>query len=258
MTPQKSSITKFESEGEYNNPEKNDAFGDQKTSSQRQRRGISTLLSWVATLLVPVVLVLTAVRLLLTPAFIQIEYRTPGFPSDFFGFSLEDRLYWSNIAMDYLLNDEDISFLADLHFPDGSSVYNQRELAHMVDVKNVVQGALVVWLGSLGGLLILGVWAWVGHWLADYKKSLARGGWLTILLVGTVIVLVLLAFGFFFVAFHEIFFPPGTWTFSYSDTLIRLFPERFWRDTFLVVGALSIVGGLLFAYLFKEKPSDRS
>ena len=223
-----------------------------KTSLSQQRWKFYRLLSWVVAVLVPITLVLTAVRLLLTPAFLHMEYRTPGFPVDPIGFSLEDRLYWSIIALDYLLNDEDIAFLADLTFPDGSPVYNQRELAHMVDVKNVVQDALWLWQGTLAGLLLLGGWAWLGHWLPDYKRGLVSGGWLTIFSVGTVIILVLMAFGFFFVAFHEVFFPPGTWTFSYSDTLIRLFPERFWRDAFLIVGGLTLIGSLGFIYLFRE------
>lgn len=37
--------------------------------------------------------------------------------------------------MNYLTNDEGIEFLGDLKFPDGSPVYNERELHHMVDVK---------------------------------------------------------------------------------------------------------------------------
>ena len=46
----------------------------------------------------------------------------------------------------------------------------------------------------------------------------------------------------------RLLFKAGTWTFLYSDTLIRLFPERFWQDTFLVVGGLSAVLGLVFFF----------
>jgi integral membrane protein (TIGR01906 family) len=70
----------------------------------------------------------------------------------------------------------------------------------------------------------------------DFRWALARGGLLTLILIGVILLLVLAAFGIFFVAFHQVFFEEGTWTFLWSDTLIRLFPERFWRDTFLVVG----------------------
>jgi integral membrane protein (TIGR01906 family) len=210
------------------------------------------VLSWLVTILVPVALVLTAVRLLLTPVFVQFEYRTPNFPPDPYGFTQEDRLYWSQIALNYLLNDQGISYLGDLRFPDGNPLYNQRELKHMADVKKVVQAALKVWVGSLAGLALLGVWAWRADWLQLFRHGLSRGGWLTLLLVGTVILFVLVGFGVFFVFFHDIFFAPGTWTFSYSDTLIRLFPERFWRDTFLVLGVLAGGVGLAMGYIFQR------
>ena len=64
-------------------------------------------LMWLVAILVPVILILTSVRLLLTPVFVQVEYRTPNFPPDPYGFTQQDRLYWSQIALEYLLNDED-------------------------------------------------------------------------------------------------------------------------------------------------------
>lgn len=210
------------------------------------------VLSWIVTVLLPVVLVLTAVRLMMTPVFLHFEYNTPNFPADPYGFTKEERLYWSQVALDYLLNDEDISFLEDLRFEDGSQVYNQRELKHMQDVKVTVQGALAVWYVSLAAVLVLGVWSWGAGWFNAYRHGLARGGWLTVFLLAGVILIVLLSFGVFFVAFHNVFFEPGTWMFLWSDTLIRLFPERFWRDIFIYVGLLSLAGGLMLAYGFRD------
>jgi integral membrane protein (TIGR01906 family) len=218
--------------------------------------GVTRLASWLATLLVPLGLILTSVRLLLTPAFVQIEYRTPAFPADPYGFTRQDRLHWSLIALDYLLNDEGISFLGDLRFEDGTPVYNERELQHMVDVKFVLQKALVVWVVACLGLALLAVWAWRGNWRQVFRRSLVRGGWLTVILVLIVMAAVLIGFGVFFVFFHEVFFDPGTWIFRFSDTLIRLFPERFWRDTFLALGLLSLAGGLAFAYGFRSRPIE--
>jgi len=226
------------------------------------------LLTWLVTLLVPVVLVLGAVRLLLSPLYIRIEYNMPSFPADSFGFSQADRLYWADIARTYLLNDAGIDFLGDLSFPDGQSappqscqymsdctrLYNEGELQHMLDVKNVVQGALKVWYASLIILIGMGVWAWSSGWRHDFRRGLSRGGWLTVTLLAAILAFVLLAFGIIFVAFHNVFFEAGTWTFLYSDTLIRLFPERFWRDTFLAVGLLAGGAGFLLGLLLRAKP----
>ena len=49
----------------------------------------------------------------------------------------------------------------------------------------------------------------------------------------------------FFTDFHNLFFARGSWVFEYSDTLIRLFPIRFWQDAALTVGGLIAVEALL-------------
>lgn len=214
------------------------------------------VLTWLVTILVPVMLVLTSVRLVMTPVFVYVEYHTPNFPADPYGFTRQDRLYWSWFALDYLLNDEGIEYLGDLQFPNGSPVYNERELEHMLDVKNVAQNAIVIWYLTLAIALILGVWAWFGSWWGNFSHGLGRGGWLTLILVGVTMVIVLVGFGLFFVFFHDVFFDPGTWRFAFSDTLIRLFPERFWRDTFLAVGLLTGIGGLVLTMIFRRRPSD--
>ncbi len=198
---------------------------------------------WLISALTPVVLVLTAVRLLLTPLFIHVEYRMPGFPADPYGFTQADRLRWAEIARQYLLNDAGIEFLGDLRFEDGSPVYNARELRHMVDVKRVVRGALAVWWGSLALIVLGALLGWRFDWMDDLRRALARGGLWTMTLLAVILLFVVAAFNAFFVAFHRVFFEGDTWLFLYSDTLIRLFPERFWQDAFLMVGGLTLIGG---------------
>ncbi len=229
-------------------------------------RSIYKILSWLVTILLPIVLVLAVARLLFTPAYLVFEYRTPGFPTDEYGFTLQDRLKYGTLAIDYLNNPAGISFLGDLRFPGGqqappatcqemtdcTQLFNDRELQHMVDVKNVYHAAMHVLEGSAIVLVLLVLWAWRGRWLANYMHGLQRGGLLTIILLGVMILFILLAFNYFFVIFHEIFFRAGTWTFLYSDTLIRLFPERFWQDTFLIGTGLAALLGLLFYLVFRK------
>ena len=145
------------------------------------------------------------------------------------------------------------SFLGDLHFANGNPVYNERELSHMVDVKKAVQATLNVWYASLLGLLALGIAAWRGGWLVQYRAALSRGGWLTAILVSAIILLTLFAFGMFFVAFHNLFFQAGTWTFEFSDTLIRVTPERFWRDVFIYIGSIALGAGLALGYGLRSR-----
>jgi integral membrane protein (TIGR01906 family) len=212
-----------------------------------------SFLSWLVTLVVIVAIVLSGVRLLLTPLFVDVEYNMPGFPADYYGFTKSDRLYWSKIALNYLLNDAGISYLGDLRFDNGDPVYNERELHHMVDVKRVVKATLWVWYGTLVFLLGVGIWAWRGGWWGIYKNGLARGGWFTVSLLVLIIFFVLFSFNTFFVTFHNVFFQPGTWQFEFSDTLIRLFPERFWQDAFIMIGGIAIILGLSLGFGFRPK-----
>lgn len=201
---------------------------------------------WIIPSLLPFVLLLTAVRLLMTPTFLRLEYGLPNFPEDSYGFTQQDRIKWAPIALDYLLNDADISFLGDLNFEDGSALYSQRELGHMVDVKNLAQRALSLWYLGLTILVGLGIWAWRAEWWRDYKKFMAIGGKITVAAIGVLIVFIVISFNQIFVGFHRIFFEGDSWLFYFSDTLIRLFPIRFWQDVFIYIGAMTLSGGLVF------------
>ena len=214
---------------------------------------LARILSWLITILFPIALTFLGLRLLLTHAFPEIEYRTPGFPVDDYGFTLQDRLHWSKISIDYLLNNADISFLGDLTFPDGSALFNERELSHMQDVKTVVQPVLWIGYGVWFFVLGLGVWARWGGWWPEYVQSLRRGGWLTVGLVVLLGILAGISFWQFFTVFHGLFFKGDSWLFLYSDTLIRLFPMRFWQDAFLFGGALDVFGGMALGLGLRPK-----
>jgi integral membrane protein (TIGR01906 family) len=58
-----------------------------------------------------------------------------------------------------------------------------------------------------------------------------------------------LAFDSAFTAFHEIFFPPGTWQFGPESDLIRFFPQPFWFDAALAAGATIVVAAAIVALI---------
>jgi integral membrane protein (TIGR01906 family) len=214
---------------------------------------IQRILAWLITIFVPFALTFLGLRLLLTAAFPQIEYRTPGFPADDYGFTIQDRLHWSTISINYLVNNADISFLGNLTFPDGSPLFNERELSHMHDVKQVVKP--VLWIGYTIWFLVvaLGLWARFGGWWREYLRGLRGGGWFTLGLVLVLGIFAATSFWQFFTIFHELFFSGGSWLFLYSDTLIRLFPLPFWEDAFLFAGVLDVVGGLALGLGLRPK-----
>ena len=196
------------------------------------------------------------VRLLLAPVFLEIEYRMPGFPADTYGFSMQERLRWATPSLLYLLNDQGINYLAGLKFDDGKPIYNERELKHMEDVKNALGMLLNFWHAALLVLAALGLWAWRADWLDQYRAGWRRGGFLLLGLLVALAVFALTSFWSFFSWFHSIFFEGTSWQFAYSDTLIRLFPLRFWADCFIYIGVFSLITGLVLAFGLKPKASE--
>ena len=214
---------------------------------------LSLLLSWLVTILVPLALLMLSVRLLMTPLYLEAEYRMPGFPEDSFGFTLQDRLKWSKPSVEYLVNGSGIDFLAKLQFDNGQPIYNERELSHMADVKKVVQTLLKIWYVDLVFLALLGLWAWRGNWLPDYLWGWKRGGLLTAGLLIAMAAFAAVSFWQFFTWFHSLFFSGDSWLFEFSDTLIRLFPIRFWQDAVMYIGGVSILLGLALGFGLKPK-----
>jgi integral membrane protein (TIGR01906 family) len=206
------------------------------------------ILNWMTTIVVAITLNLLAVRILLTPLFINIEYRMPGFPVDPYGFSLDERLYWADVSRQYLLNQEDISFLADQKLDPDVPLYNQRELRHMNDVKVVVRGAFTVLFGCILFLVVYGYWSKRADRWQAFKHAVSRGGWTTVGLIVLILMYLVFNFNSLFTNFHKIFFEGDTWLFRYSDTLIRLFPIIFWRDAFIWIGTLALLTGAGIGY----------
>jgi len=200
-------------------------------------------------LTIPVLILLSSVWLILLTArvWVPIEYRMPGFPPDRYGFTLEDRVEWSAVDIQYLLGSRPISYFDAYRLDDGSPMHNERELVHMEDVKNLID--LTRWILAGTGLLAAILTAFFARANGRRAASFAwRTGarWTAVLMILLGIGLVL-GFGVVFVGFHRILFEGSSWIFPLSDTFIRLYPERFWRDTFALV---VLVSGLLTALVY--------
>ena len=217
--------------------------------------GLKKFVQVVVAVLVFLLLILTGIRLLLTETFVRFEYNQDSFPADPYGMTKEERLKYAPIALEFLLNGAEDSFLGDLKFDDGTILYTERELSHMVDVQALTQVFLKVWYVSAAVFLAIWVWAWRGNWLDEFRRMLSVAGLSTIVVLGTLILLMLLSFDMIFVGFHRIFFQGDTWLFLYSDTLIRLFPEKFWQDAFILVGLFSFLGGITLWLGLRKKSS---
>jgi integral membrane protein (TIGR01906 family) len=226
------------------------ALASQPQPTARRQSFVLSMVTLFITVAVPVVLVLLSVRLVMSPLFLSYEYNRPGFPLDAYGITREERLTYGPLAIDYLLSDAGIEVLSSQRFEDGTPFYTPLELQHMEDVKVVTRTAfnlLVILLVLLAGIAVLALRSPADSAVRkSFWQGILNGGLLTLGLIVTVVLGAVFAWDYFFVTFHRLFFADGTWIFLYSDTLIRLFPERLWFDAALLIGLLTVCGAVIF------------
>ena len=216
---------------------------------------INKILVVVLAIFIPYILLMTGVRLVMTPAFPAMEYERAGFPQDPYGFTIQERTKWADYAVSYLTNDAGIEFLGHLQDETGQKMFMPDELTHMVDVKDVVTATSLVWyiFGGVGIAILL--WFVIMRQWDSIRKAFNAGGWITVGLLSALLVFLAVSFDQLFVYFHRLFFEDGTWTFSQSSTLIRLFPFEFWRDAFVLVIGFALLVGVLFVILTHKRKS---
>jgi integral membrane protein (TIGR01906 family) len=145
----------------------------------------------------------------------------------------------------------------------GQPVLNERERAHLRDVRSVFGAALLVAVVSVA-IVILG--AVVGRGRPSFWRAVRRGA---LGLAAGVVVLggvALVAFDAAFELFHRLFFAAGSYTFDPgTDRLVQLFPDQFWSETTLLLGLVLLVlawdvqrfAGRRFARLERVRAADR-
>lgn len=117
--------------------------------------------------------------------------------------------------------------------------YTPREMFHLGEVKDLFMKTRLVWLiSSVSSLLILFRFRW-DTFLGDQRlKKINKGMMFTLLAFDLT---TFFFFSPFFEGFHQVFFQPGTWAFSETDLLIKLFPYDFWfQEAFLVLGLTTL------------------
>jgi integral membrane protein (TIGR01906 family) len=206
---------------------------------------------WLIVVSLPFFLGFTTIQLATTQTFLRWEYAKPNFPPDRFGFTQAQRLKLAAPAIEFLQVLEApksaIRLLEEQTF-EGKPIYNQRELDHMIDTK--VRTDFLRSISWITGIIVIAGTIY----LASQKQSngprrawnaLFNGAVLTTLILGAISLYILVGWESFFIRFHELLFPPGTWTFSYSETLIRLFPEKFWFDVGVLIGVGTLVEAIV-------------
>ena len=172
-----------------------------------------------------------------------------------YGFDRYDIPYWTGIERgellsgagqirDYFNNNDE--FLDLKVFVGGirRSLYSEREVLHMRDVKGLVKG--VSWVEEIA-LAYLAIFAVVGlvatrrRFLESLGRYLSLGGLVTAGFVLAVGLASLLFFDLMFLAFHLVSFSNDFWQLDPSrDYLIAMFPRGFFFDATLTIAVLTV------------------
>ena len=207
---------------------------------------LKRLCSLMIALALPFLLVVLSIRIVANPWFIYAEYSRADFPVDAYGFTTAQRI---PLALDGLYSvlpeGAGVIRLQQATLPDGSPAFNEREMKHMQDVRVLMALVFPVMLIGWAVIVVAGiVFNRVRGWRTVVPNGLRWGAIVTLALLAALIAYVVLNFDSFFLTFHRLFFEGDTFMFLYTDTLIRLYPERLWSDASILIGAMTVVMAL--------------
>ncbi len=164
--------------------------------------------------------------------------------------------------INYFNSNEDIIDITVFKENKPFNIFNEKEVAHLKDVKGLIWLDYWVLVGTSAYVLIyIGVVLCLR--LDEYRRQLApaliKGSGLTFVLMLLLGLLALLDFNSFFLQFHLISFANELWRLDPTiDYLIMLFPQGFWYDATLFCALLTVIlafliAGLAAVYLFFKK-----
>lgn len=164
---------------------------------------------------------------------------------------------------DYFTNDVELLDLRVNFRGEEVSLYREREVLHMVDVKSLMQDVFnaVRITGAIALLIAVAGAAYFGRrfWsvlLSTLRWSALGSG----IVLGILTIAVLIDFDFVFRQFHFLSFANNLWLLNpFTDFLIIMFPQRFWFEATLFIAVFSVVqfAALLYAVnLIRKRMSE--
>jgi len=141
-------------------------------------------------------------------------------------------------------------------------LFNQRELLHLKDVKEIIKlFYLVQWI-TLAYIIIFIASGFVIQkraFIIRISKGLLLGAVSTLALFAFMGIWALIDFDSIFLAFHHVSFSNDLWILDPSrDYLIMMFPEEFFMDAALLLVGFTvleaiIMGGAAYAFLWRRE-----
>ena len=171
------------------------------------------------------------------------------------GIDLTELILVGEETSDYLLGRSGPVLDPSVTLSDRSviKIFNQREIDHMVDVRELMNK---LWrLHEIVFLLI--IIRLIISFLSERKEALLNisreirmSGMLSVIFLVSIGVFSLLLFDQFFLQFHEIFFSNDLWRLDpKADRLIQIYPQKFWFGALFVTASSATLLLLTFSVL---------
>ena len=156
------------------------------------------------------------------------------------GLSQEEVLRVAQETRDYLTNDnERLDVMAY-----GEPFYSEREILHMVDVKRLMARTFDAGWAALGYIIafvVFSLWRNRGRARIALARSMLMACGVVVLVATIVAIVGLIDYDAAFRNFHLLFFTNDLWQLTSRDGLIQLFPQRFFFDTTVLIGAVTLM-----------------
>jgi integral membrane protein (TIGR01906 family) len=203
---------------------------------------------------VPVFLVTTNVRWLINSPLVyeigfarhDISFNTGIQPNELISAGQQIR--------DYFNNDEElIQVQIEIRGIKVENLFNEREILHMRDVKNLIKGVYRL-QEILGMYLIFSVALCIllnsSTTASVVSRHLGLGGWFTLFLIGVSATALVVGFDRLFIIFHLISFDNDLWILDpQKDYLIAMFPQGFFYEITMSIAGLTVIEALLLVLL---------
>ena len=207
---------------------------------------------------VPWALFIVAVPLFLITASVTWAFNSPGLYNDGFekysisrisGITDSDlRQVGADIRGYINSGDEPLNVQTEI-LGEERALFNDREVAHMKDVKRLVWGVYILALASavyLAALTVIGFVMQRGRFIEPLAKRAMYGGGLTLGLLVIFGIAAMSDFDSLFIKFHQLSFANDFWQLDpRTDYLVRIFPDSFWLYATVWVAIRTITGAVV-------------
>ena len=157
--------------------------------------------------------------------FIDYEYSKPNFPKDRWGLSDEVRKKLAKLGLKAVLTEEGLKEFEKARLPSGRKAFRKKEVKHMEDLNRFLSKFFIAtYILAIFWLFVL-----ILHKKQIWKLLICSSIY-TFLFLAVVSLTVFSSYEKAFEVFHNFFFGRTSWRFSKYDTLLRIYPMKFWFD----------------------------